>query len=296
VVGSLYLLRPGTQKGPNEEAREPSSEEPKRVHSSPEHEDGTGSLPASSHSIDSVDAIEPVHTTTHTTATRTATINSEDVPSKLLHTTTTRSSKHPDRGKRRQVAKSLASISTYIGTAARDRFDDTAFKTGEALDFPEVPGESNRNPNLSQIRQTYNNRSSSFNGSIRSGVEGRASSTRAASPSPLRRVETGIFQPERISSERYNNYPSTPADTTRGRPARRRATLEVPVAAHFGHSRNNLSTSSAASNTSDPRDQGSPTIVISSDSMIPIPASVHSPTSNPSSPLSQEHPSTPPPS
>jgi hypothetical protein len=249
-------------------------------------------LPASSHSIDSVGAIEPVHTTTHTTATRTATINSEDVSSKLLHTTTTRSSKHPDRGKRRQVAKSLASISTYIGTAARDRFDDTAFKTGEALDFPEVPGESNRNPKLSQIRQTYN-RPPSFNGSIRSGVEGQASSMRAASPSPLRRVETGIFRPERISSEHYNNSPSTPTDTTRGRPTRRRATLEVPVAAYYGHTRNNLSTSS---NISDPRDQGSPTIVISSDSMIPIPASVHSPTSNPSSPLSQEHPSTPPPS
>jgi hypothetical protein len=30
--------------------------------------------------------------------------------------------------------------------------------------------------------------------------------------------------------------------------------------------------------------------------MIPIPASVHSPASNPSSPLSPEHPSTPPPS
>lgn len=253
-------------------------------------------MPASSHSIDSVDAIEPVHTTTLTATTRTVTIHSEDISSKLSHTAT-HSSKHPDKGKRRQVAKALASIGTYIGTAARDRFDDSAFKTGEALDFPEVPGEMNRNPNLPQIRETYNNRPPSFNGSIRSGIEGRASSTtRGASPSPLRRVETGMFRPERISSEQYNNSPSTPTDTNRGRPPRRRATLEVPTAPQYGHSRNALSTSSAASNTSDPRDQGSPTIIISSDSMIPIPASVHSPTSNPSSPLSQGHPSTPPPS
>jgi hypothetical protein len=37
-----------------------------------------------------------------------------------------------------------------------NRFDDSEFRHGKALDFPEIPGESQRNPVLSQIRMQYN--------------------------------------------------------------------------------------------------------------------------------------------
>jgi hypothetical protein len=56
-----------------------------------------------------------------------------------------------DVGGRRKAARSLSKISQYLSNAAPDRFDDSEFKTGKAVDFPEIPGEERRNIALPQM-------------------------------------------------------------------------------------------------------------------------------------------------
>lgn len=92
-----------------------------------------------------------------------------------------RTSSGADAGNRRKVARALTTLSNAFGTASSDRFDDSEFKRGPALDFPEIPGEQNRNRDLSQIRERYNirgegistpggrSRASSFNRSTAAG-------------------------------------------------------------------------------------------------------------------------------
>jgi len=55
-----------------------------------------------------------------------------------------------------KVAKSLATIGDFMGNPAQDRFDDSQFTQGKAVDWPEIPGEEQRNSKLSKIRETYN--------------------------------------------------------------------------------------------------------------------------------------------
>ncbi|RYP72541.1 hypothetical protein DL771_004181 [Monosporascus sp. 5C6A] len=61
----------------------------------------------------------------------------------------------PDAGYRRKVAKSLLKFNSYFETARLNRFDDSEFKHGKALGFPEVPGEDYRNPALRRAREQY---------------------------------------------------------------------------------------------------------------------------------------------
>lgn len=49
------------------------------------------------------------------------------------------------------MAKTLTKIGEYMGNAAPDRFDDSEFKTGRAVNFPELPGEEHRNIALPQM-------------------------------------------------------------------------------------------------------------------------------------------------
>lgn len=98
-----------------------------------------------------------------------------------------------DGGSRRKVAGALVYIGQKLGTPAPDAFDDSAFLMGPAADFPTVPGEEERNPDLPQIQLSYNrprdadghltpipggsrgrarSRAGSFNGSVVSTVGG----------------------------------------------------------------------------------------------------------------------------
>jgi hypothetical protein len=61
-----------------------------------------------------------------------------------------------DLGNRRKVAKALIAISKFLGTASHKRLDDSEFKHGKALDFPDIPAEEQRNSTLPQIRTQYN--------------------------------------------------------------------------------------------------------------------------------------------
>lgn len=142
-----------------------------------------------------------------------------------------------DIGSRRKVAKTLVKIGNYLGTAAHDQFDNSEFTHGKAQDFPEIPGEEHRNPELSQIRQQYNqtrnveierpSRAPSFVGSMTSGVEGNSTTPRGVSPqSPHRMLHASTLPVERSSHELRNLSLSQSIGTARNRP--RNNTLEVP--------------------------------------------------------------------
>ncbi|KAI1779081.1 hypothetical protein F4818DRAFT_238838 [Hypoxylon cercidicola] len=200
-----------------------------------------------------------------------------------------------DVGHRRKVAKALLRVSDYLGTASQDRFDDSEFKHGKALDFPEVPAEEMRNKKLPQIRETYNqhredesaskrpSRSGSVTGSVysRPGDDGSAIMSRTISapcpPSPMSRSSSP--SPTPLGVQHVNTLPTTQssfdpeestsssAGPTRGRPRERRDTLQVPVETHQSSLRNTQSVSSAASitTTTVSNGTGSPVIVISHD-------------------------------
>lgn len=61
----------------------------------------------------------------------------------------------PEIGSRHRVARIFEKIGDKIGTPAPGAFDDKMFQRGFASDFPEVPGEAERNPNLQKIKDGY---------------------------------------------------------------------------------------------------------------------------------------------
>ncbi|KAK4186397.1 hypothetical protein QBC35DRAFT_501473 [Podospora australis] len=108
-----------------------------------------------------------------------------------------------DAGRRRSVAKVLRKVSHTFGTAAPDTYDDREFQEGIASDYPELPGEAERNRDLNKIRSTYNSprpdddehhrgrrsRAGSTAGSIRTLSQSRPSpptTSRGLSPSGTR--------------------------------------------------------------------------------------------------------------
>jgi len=60
-----------------------------------------------------------------------------------------------DYGGRRRFAKGLHRFANFLDNAA-NTFDDSAFRGGRAADFPTVPGEGFRNPELRGIEDIYN--------------------------------------------------------------------------------------------------------------------------------------------
>ncbi|KAI0138131.1 hypothetical protein F4776DRAFT_79976 [Hypoxylon sp. NC0597] len=202
-----------------------------------------------------------------------------------------------DVGGRLKVARVLLTIGNYFGTAARDRFDDYDFTHGKAIDFPEIPAEEQRNPDLPQIREVYNqhreednlpsalslrqSRSGSFNGSVASrySVEGSPTmsraisapyppslSSRSPSPSPttlgVRHANT--LPAGQRPSDFQNPASSSTAESTRGRPRQRSDTLEVPGPSYCSSSRNTQPASpTTPTTTTITNDQGSPSILIS---------------------------------
>lgn len=200
-----------------------------------------------------------------------------------------------DVGNRRKVANALLTIGNYLGTAAHDRFDDSEFKHGKAVDFPEIPGEEQRNSALTQIRDRYNqhretdgdassmfherpSRAGSFAGSISSGfgVDGGTRTPRSSSPqppssplpsptTPRRQQHASTLPAGKTSFELQNAPSSSSAASGGGGLAQRRATLAVPSRVPHGSSRNNPPASSIAPTVTVAGGQNSPAIVISSE-------------------------------
>ncbi|KAH8592070.1 hypothetical protein B0O99DRAFT_518608 [Bisporella sp. PMI_857] len=205
-----------------------------------------------------------------------------------------------ESGSRTAVAHALKVVGDYIGTAAPDRFDDSEFRRGRAMNFPEIPGEEARNADLNKIKRQYNkerdvdgnvtpvlggqrSRASSFNGSVVSGAglgfKDSLSELKDRSPvsptTPRRRRDTSPG----VTMQRS---PSTSSMVmTTERPRTRRDTLEVP-----SRSRHNIA---FASRVVIPRDQSPPAIVVSPDE----PSFPQSSSSNPSSPTQSPTPGSP---
>ncbi|XDG07614.1 hypothetical protein ABKA04_007229 [Annulohypoxylon sp. FPYF3050] len=241
--------------------------------------------------------------------------------------------KPPDIGGRRTVYNALLKISTYLGTANKSQFDDSEFKHGKALGWPEIPAEEQRNPGLPQIREVYNQhredelaeltrrpRAGSFapsvtsRGSIEDHPISRAisaphSHSRAPSPSPsigvLRHAST---LPIGQRSSRVQDLASSSAGQNRGRTRERSDTLTVPeIDIHHGHAWSIRSASSASPTTPvapiEPPNiidngRGSPAIIISADpdtnSVFEEPAALdHSHTHTPPEPATQQTKSPP---
>lgn len=205
-------------------------------------------------------------------------------------------SRPDDMGYRLKVAKALTGFANYLGTPGHDLFDDSEFKSGKALDFPEIPAEEQRNPDLPQIREQYNqhraadndthtprrqsSRAGSVTGSVASGVgiEGSARVSRAASPQPPQSRSLSPFPssttpqkprantlPAEHTSFARQNPPSSSSSSggpSRGRQPLRRETLAVPSPIHYSSLRNNSSTSSIDPIVTIPGGQRSPTIMI----------------------------------
>lgn len=140
-----------------------------------------------------------------------------------------------DVGNRKKVASRLTKINHFFTNAGDDRANDAEFKQGKALDFPEIPGEQQRNPELIRIREQYN-QPRDEDGNVTTGL--RRQRSRAASFSSNISVRNGANSaaPSRrtsLESQRHStDEPRTPAaastEGTTAAPPPRRSTLEVP--------------------------------------------------------------------
>lgn len=197
-----------------------------------------------------------------------------------------------DVGNRRKVATALNVLGNYLGTASRDQFDDSEFKLGKAQDFPEIPGEENRNRALHHIREVYNvprdedgnvtpapRRQTSRAPSVMSLHEG--SKSRAVSPSPgspqsppspsLFRASRASTLPTRRTSSDLHNPASPSGGLTRGRPRLSHDTLEVPSLVHLSASRGNPSLVSVSPISTVCGGESPPAIVVSDPDITPSP-------------------------
>ncbi|KAI5921252.1 hypothetical protein F4810DRAFT_722723 [Camillea tinctor] len=199
-----------------------------------------------------------------------------------------------------KVARGLTRFSTYLGNVGAGRFDDSGFRLGRAVDFPEIPAERARNPFLSQIKDRYDPpRDSNGNATPRirgqsSGLTSDAASDISVlaineSPSSLSQPIPNSQTPFPVCQKpRANTLPSegahfeahgtvlTPCaslDGGQGRP--RRDTLEVPLFIpnyHHNHpNRNNTAALASASDSARLGSHGSPRIVISTEPDPPPP-------------------------
>ncbi|KAG5302465.1 hypothetical protein I7I50_03207 [Histoplasma capsulatum G186AR] len=225
-----------------------------------------------------------------------------------------RQSSARDSGNRRKVAIALTKFVIYLSDAAHERLNDSEFKSGKALDFPEIPGELRRNRALPNIRNQYNtyrdtygnaspslrgraSRAGSFTSSIY-GLDLEASSrfSRPGSRSPSPTIISRTSHANTITGDRappeIHNRPRASSGGVNGN--HRRATLEVPIQTHHGSPRSNPSgspTSPTNSNRPIPDIRRPPAIVVSSENEDATP--VHRTSQSPSSPSSPSPISTP---
>ncbi|KAL4908648.1 hypothetical protein BDW74DRAFT_147723 [Aspergillus multicolor] len=190
----------------------------------------------------------------------------------------------PDYGYRRGISRGLKRLADTISIAAHDRLHDDDFIVGPATDFPEIPAEAQRNSELQQIRDQYNQKRDS-NGSHTLARVGstvstaswrdgeRSSTSHGASPRSSRQSTPSRSPSPLPSSHRrlnsspltdiHNDSPSS-SDPPNIAQRKRQNTLEVPP--HHGRIKRSSSVSSVSS--SDyiiPGTPASPTIVVSMD-------------------------------
>lgn len=216
-----------------------------------------------------------------------------------------------DAGNRRKFASILNKVGNYIGTPSRKRFDYSDFRDGAAMNYPEIPGEINRNRELSRISRIWPASSireqPSRDGSPDSRIEledgtsshGRESPQSPQSPSsiqwptmPPRSARANTLPTNTLTTKRPSiplpGEPSSSTVDTRGRERRRRDTLEVPSTSYSSHTRNSLSASSIPT-IALPASENSPAIVVSPEPEPEPEPSPPSSTSRPGSSPLQNH-------
>lgn len=117
---------------------------------------------------------------------------------------------------RHRVRKFLTSAGNKLGNAAHNKLDASDYSDENAHRFPEVPGESLRNPALAETSRTYSR--------LR---EERASSMYTASIASISAIESNSTPPPTHDSPRPDASPT--------RLPKRRDTLEVPKPVHSHH-------------------------------------------------------------
>lgn len=185
-----------------------------------------------------------------------------------------------DAGNRRRFASTLSRIGDYIGQPSHKRFDYSEFQRGPAMNYPEIPGEGNRNRELSQLRNHWTpsiQERSSRDGSPGSRVDmiesisqpGRDSPQSPQSsksiqlPTHHRTTRANTMPTRRSPMPLVDQHPSSSGDV-RGRPRQHWATLEVPMRAHLAQTRINMS-EFAADTIALPAGHRSPAIVVSAE-------------------------------
>lgn len=161
---------------------------------------------------------------------------------------------------RRKVAKTFDWMSKKLGTAADDTFNDADNFSGKAREFPEIPGEQNRNPKLGQIREGYNQ----YRGSSPAPPRTRRGSQDADDLSMHRSRSRSPSGPRQsVSSDRqgHDRHESTASAASAGAPrTARRDTLTLPRESYRSGSRTEPPTTTAMEVPEGPR---SPAIMVS---------------------------------
>ncbi|KAJ4295637.1 hypothetical protein N0V90_007650 [Kalmusia sp. IMI 367209] len=237
ALGSLYVL---VMQG--EEEDEPTSN--REIHECT-CQNGLQRLPTFTvHSIQSNDDYPSSQTSSDDNGADTHPRRSHD--SGVTNSTHPRRSFTTDPGGRRRVAEKLQKAADRLGSAAHNKFDANAYNNSKAREFPEIPGEEQRNPDLDEYKRQF---------SRRRDVVLREESSRAVSPStstftfpemdngpyssphgsPILTLGEGQFSesPERMPTRRSTLEVPSPTHTSfpdleRGRAPARRTTLEVP--------------------------------------------------------------------
>ena len=199
------------------------------------------------------------------------------------------------------VKKAWNKVENYFTTATDDWSNESEFKHGRASDFPEIPGEIHRNPDLRKIREIYNHPRENDDGSSTPGLRrqrSRATSFTSVTSATVQHIEDSSatprigspqspqspdFPPSSIStalprrpqatvspSQRSSfESPSSavPAIAPVGRAPTRSSTLEVPSSStYIGPPRSNtVSAPSHRRTLSIPGGPSAPAIIISSD-------------------------------
>ncbi|UNI23944.1 hypothetical protein JDV02_009732 [Purpureocillium takamizusanense] len=259
ALGSLYLLLKGDANSTSDGVckncahhtnQSPSSRDSHSLRGSVDDSDRTRSPhvpenPSASMPPSANDGMSPLRPS-FTTLTRYVTGHSSQA-------TTVRS----DVGGRRKVARAFHAMGKSFNSAAYEMMGTSGFEPTRAGDFPEIPGEVNRNRKLRRIRERYNpqrdadgyetplprsrSRATSFVGSVvsaRDETPGPSSphAVTAASGTPARSVSRprAITLPTTGSAAGLEpaEAASPTSDPSRGRQRMRRETLQVPVEAH----------------------------------------------------------------
>lgn len=193
-----------------------------------------------------------------------------------------------DVGNRRKVARVLTKIGNVFGNASADRFYENEYQRGKAMDFPEIPGEENRNRDIFQIREQYNpqrdasgyitpnspgrrSRAASFNGSVASNI----GDVGLSQPPSQRMYTDALLSPSRppgptsirLDAETSDLGEKPPEDMagldSPLAPSQDGGRLAVPSAAHLPTSRNMHPGSTSTSYVAMPGSSSSPAVIIS---------------------------------